>query len=139
MVNWKAAFEALFKNENEENFYKQLNEIINNVILDKISFLEIANKKANEKIEGNEEKINDAEKDISTLISISNQHMEEVKTDYIKKDVFLKIIKNMTCQINNRDTEINHLKDNIETLKANNKLLNEKIDLIYEKISDGKN
>jgi len=87
MPNWKAALEALFKKDNED----KISKIINNIILDKISNIEIKIKDKDEDLKEHikslKSLINFNRKDIDELIQIIQSHYEETKKNSEKIEI----------------------------------------------------
>lgn len=100
----------LFKREKVD-----INKIINNIILDKVSDMEI--------------NITHNEMDVSKLINIMQEHMKEVEKQNIQHKKQLKICLNIIKKQN--DINQSYKKD-INDLRKQNDILNEKLDLIQK-------
>lgn len=77
MPNWKAALDALFKKEDED----EIGKIINNIILDKISKIEV-------KLLNNSEECNDRVNTLKSLVDFNRNDVDElikiIQKHYIK-------------------------------------------------------
>ena len=145
---WRAFLKNILNNEDID----EINRIINNVILDKFSFLEVdikeKNEDTNEKIKNVKEitqinrklndesiekltdEVNENHNDIEELINITQQLQQSNENENRKlKVVLLKTTKGVVKMINNQTKTIN-------LLKEENRMMNEKIDLIFELLKD---
>ena len=141
---WKNLLRSILKNQDID----EINHVINNVILDKLSFLEIDIKDKYEEtttqikslkevaridrkeIRTNEEDIEENNDNIDELIRITQQLQvsNEDESRRVKK-IVVKMSRGIAKMVNNQNKTINDL-------TAQNKMLNAKMDLIYGMLKD---
>ena len=141
---WKNLLRTILNNQDID----EINHVINNVILDKLSFLEIDIKDKYEEtttqikslkevaridrkeIRTNEEDIEENNDNIDELIRITQQLQvsNEDESRRVKK-IVVKMSRGIAKMVNNQNKTINDL-------TAQNKMLNAKMDLIYGMLKD---